>query len=286
MAASIDLAELQTWVGRTEEAEDWITPQMTRGLRAVLDQDPGEPQPGDPAPSGIHWCLAPPTAPMSALGQDGHPARGGFLPPVPLPRRMWAGGELEFLDRLLVGDRVLRRSRIESVELKQGRSGALCFVAVRHELSTGRGAAIRERHDIVYRQAAPPAAPASATPPAALPEAEASRTVQASPVLLFRYSALTFNGHRIHYDRRYCQEEEHYPGLVVHGPLQATLLLDLVRSLSDGRPLRSFRFRGVHPLFDGAPFSVNGRHSGAQRLELWVADAAGRQAMAAEATLA
>jgi 3-methylfumaryl-CoA hydratase len=280
MTERIDLDHLRQWVGRTERAEDQITPQMVRGFRATLDQDPGTPAPGEPAPLAIHWCLAPPTAPMSGLGPDGHSARGGFLPPVPLPRRMWAGGELRLLDRFRVDDRVERLSRIESVDLKQGRTGPLCFVTVRHELRTGRGTALQERHDIVYREVSrevPQAAPA-----APMPEPEASRQVAATPTLLFRYSALTFNGHRIHYDRRYCQEEEFYPGLVVHGPLQATLLLQLAADMQGGRPPGLFRFRGVHPLFDGGIFSVNGRRE-SDRLDLWATDSEGHTTMTATA---
>ncbi|WP_027135097.1 FAS1-like dehydratase domain-containing protein [Geminicoccus roseus] len=278
MSDSVDIQKLQAWIGRTEQAEDWISPQMVKALRATLDQEPGQPVPGEPAPLAIHWCLAPPAVAMSGLGPDGHPARGGFLPPVPLPRRMWAGGALHLHDRLCVGDKVERVSRIEAVELKEGRTGRLCFVTVRHEFATGRGVAIAERQDIVYReaQAPAPAQPAAERPP----QPSVSRAIQATPTLLFRYSALTFNGHRIHYDRRYCQEEEGYPGLVVHGPLQATLLLDLAAGMRGGTPPETFRFRGIYPLFDGGSFTINGRDN-AGRLDLWVADQSGRRTMIA-----
>lgn len=286
MTGTPDIAHLRQWIGREDRAADRISPQMVKAFRAMLDQEPGEPEAGEPAPLAIHWCLAPLTAPMAALGPDGHPARGGFLPPVPLPRRMWAGGELRLADRLLVDDQVERLSTIEAVELKKGRSGPLCFVTVRHEFSTGRGTAIVERQDIVYRPAnKAPAAPTTPEAQSALadrPAAERSWRVEASPVLLFRYSALTFNGHRIHYDRSYCQDEEFYPGLVVHGPLQATLLLNLATAMQDGRPPGLFRFRGVHPLFDGAAFTVNARRDG-DRLDLWTADATGRKTMTATA---
>ena len=278
----LDLAHLRCWVGRTEQADDWITPQMVRGFRATLDLEPGMPVEGEPAPLAIHWCLAPPAEPMARLGADGHPARGGFLPPVPLPRRMWAGGALQSSDRLRVGDRVRRLARIEAVDLKHGRTGPLCFVTVRHAFTTGRGLALEERHDIVYRDIDRQPAAAAPAPAQVLPTPEVSRQVQATPTLLFRYSALTFNGHRIHYDRRYCQEEESYPGLVVHGPLQATLLLHLATDMRGGDPPPSFSFRGVRPLFDGGAFSVNGRSDG-DGLELWTADAAGRPAMTARA---
>lgn len=281
-AVDVDIEHLKTWIGRTEEAEDTITPRLVAAFDATLETRTGG---GDAASLAIHWCLAPPIVPVSATGPDGHPARGGFLPPVPLPRRMWAGGELAFHDPLRVGDDVHRRSRIEDVALKQGRSGRLCFVTVRHEISTARGLAIDERQDIVYRDAGPAGTAGKgdnraqeATPTA---PAEHSRTVLASPLLLFRYSALTFNGHRIHYDVDYCREEEGYPGLVVHGPMQATMLLHLAAE-AIGRTPSVFSYRGVSPLFDGDVFSVNavGEDAG---LRLWAADSAGRQTMQAKA---
>ena len=179
----------------------------------------------------MHWCLAPAVVPASELGPDGHPARGGFLPPVPLPRRMWAGGELEFFDTLRVGDEVTRTSRIKDVTMKTGSTGTLCFVAVDHELTTPRGTAIRERHDIVYRDVIAGCRrrpPSRAAPP---PVAQHRETHMADPVLLFRYSALTFNGHRIHYDRDYVTKVEGYPGLIFHGPMQAALQIEFAAKL-------------------------------------------------------
>src|SRR5579864_3907212 len=166
--ATLDLDHLRKWIGRTHESTDTITAQMVRGLRATFFLDIGGPAKGDAAPLAIHWCLAPQVAPMSELGPDGHPARGGFLPPVPLQRRMWAGGELEFFDALRVGDEVTRTSRIADVTMKTGSTGALCFVSVDHLITTARGTAIRERHDIVYRDVSPTsAAPVKpAAPPA------------------------------------------------------------------------------------------------------------------------
>jgi 3-methylfumaryl-CoA hydratase len=216
---------------------------------------------------------------MRGLGPDGHPAKGAFLPAVPLPRRMWAGGQLDLFDTIRVGDLVERRSRVEDVNLKDGRTGPLCFVTVRHEIITSRGTAIKERQDIVYRALEKTAA----TPPkpaATVRQAQTSRTIMADPVLLFRYSALTFNGHRIHYDRDYATREEGYPGLVVHGPLQATLLIALAEELR-GTPKR-FEFRGSSPLFDGAEFTINAA-PGPNGLDLWVADRNGRQTMTATA---
>ena len=283
----LDAAALRAWIGRTDRATDVVTPRLAQGLLATLDRDGSALAEGDPIPATAHWCLTQPTVPMSGLGPDGHPARGGFLPPVPLPRRMWAGGALEFRDPLRVGDAVERESRIADVAVKEGRTGTLCFVAVEHRISTPRGLAVLERQDIVYRdidRSQPQqGAPAAAVPPPDARQPRWRRAVQADPVLLFRYSALTFNGHRIHYDRRHCIEAEGYPGLVVHGPLQATLLVELAASARDGRAPRFFEFRGVRPLFDGAPFSVNAAEADGGGLELWAADDQGRSTMAAKA---
>jgi 3-methylfumaryl-CoA hydratase len=288
--APFDVAALRGWIGRTDRATDIVTPRLAQGLLATLDQDGPALVEGQPVPATAHWCLTQPTVPMSGLGPDGHPARGGFLPPVPLPRRMWAGGALEFREPLRVGDAVERESRIADVAVKEGRTGTLCFVTVEHRISTPRGLAILERQDIVYRDMDRPqggSAPAAAPPPPS-PDARQPRwrrVVQADPVLLFRYSALTFNGHRIHYDRSYCIEAEGYPGLIVHGPLQATLLVELAASARDGRAPRFFEFRGARPLFDGAPFSVNAIEAdgGGGGLELWAADEQGRTTMTAKA---
>src|SRR3954468_15171228 len=188
VAEKLDLDHLRQWIGKTTEASDIVTAHLVMGLRATLFQDVGQPKTGDAAPWTAHWCLAQPVFPASELGPDGHPSRGGFLPPVPLPRRMWAGGELEFLDALRVGDDVTRRSEIADVTMKTGSTGTLCFVAVTHLTSTARGPAIRERQDIVYRDAAGSASPArSVAPPPAAQHREAHI---ADPVLLFRYSAL------------------------------------------------------------------------------------------------
>ncbi|MBX3536779.1 MAG: MaoC family dehydratase N-terminal domain-containing protein [Chelatococcus sp.] len=288
-ASQLDIEHLRGWIGRSEEASDVLTDRLVRGLLATIAGDAQKPWDSADVPLTMHWCLAPPIAPMAALGPDGHPARGGFLPPTPLPRRMWAGGRLEFHDRLKRGDSVARRSVIRDVTAKQGRSGTLCFVTVDHDITTARGLAIRERQDIVYREAEPPrsgGAPAggAATPsPPATPAAQWQRIIPCSPVLLFRYSALTFNGHRIHYDRSYCRDEENYPGLVVHGPLQATLLVEFAASLRGGRTPTAFDFRGVSPLFDGADFTLNASDADDGSLRLWTADAHGWTTMEAKA---
>ena len=283
MSEQLDLDHLRQWIGRTQEASDTVTAQLVKGLRATLFQEIGEPKVGDAAPFTVHWCLAQPVFPMSELGPDGHPTRGGFLPPVPLPRRMWAGGEFEFLDTLRVGDEPKRVSRISDVSLKSGSTGTLCFVSVQHEVTTPRGLAIRERQDIVYREmtSTPSAAPAKASPPP--PVAKHRETHMADPVLLFRYSALTFNGHRIHYDRDYVTKVEGYPGLIFHGPLQAAFIIELAAKLHGGKPPKKFSYRGVQPLFEGSEFSVNANENG-EGLDLWTANSQGQPTMKGTAT--
>lgn len=279
MNEPLDIAHLRNWIGRTEVAQDVVTPRLVRELAATLDSDAAEPEAGSPAQLAIHWCLAPPVAKTSMLGPDGHPARGGFLPPVPLPQRIWAGGSLQFKDRLCVGDSVERTSRIADVTVKNGRTGALCFVAVDHEIATGRGLAILERQNIVYR--ALPSSAAAIARTARLPEPQWVRNGYSDPVLLFRYSALTFNSHRIHYDRPYATGVEGYPGLLFHGPLQATLLLDFAAEIKK-KDLLSFTFRAVQPLFDSVPFRLCACDQGGN-LHLWIQTADGLQTMDAEA---
>jgi 3-methylfumaryl-CoA hydratase len=280
MMDKLDLDHLRQWIGRSTKESDIVTAQLVKGLRATLFQDVGEPKRGDAAPFTVHWCLAPAVFPMSMLGGDGHPTRGGFLPPVPLPRRMWAGGELEFLDPLRVGDEPERVSRISDVTVKTGSTGTLCFVAVEHVVTTPRGVAIRERQDIVYRDmGGSPPAPKAASPP---PVAKHREAHMADPVLLFRYSALTFNGHRIHYDRDYVTKVEGYPGLIFHGPMQAAFIVELAAKLRRGVPPKKLSYRGVQPLFEGE-FSVNANDSGAS-MELWTANSEGQPTMKGTAT--
>ena len=277
----------QDWIGRTETATDVITATPVAALAATLDRPAQRPAEGAPLPPLWHWLYFLPLPRRSEIGPDGHARRGGFLPPVELPRRMWAGSQLAFHTPLQVGDRVRRDSRIEEVSEKAGRSGALVFVKIRHEIfRIGAAApAITEYHDIVYRAAPRP----DEAPPPAQPAPAAAAWQRAwvpDDVLLFRYSALTFNGHRIHYDRRYVTETEGYPGLVVHGPLIATLLLDLLRHEMPQADVAEYRFRAVRPLFDTAPFLVCGAPDpAARRVRLWAQDHAGALAMDATATL-
>ena len=290
---SVNLAD---WVGRTETIDDTATPTPVAALSATLDWPSHRPAVGTPLPYLWHWLYFLPLAQQSEIGPDGHPRRGGFLPPVPLPRRMWAGSDFTFHEPLLVGDALSRTSTIVDVKEKSGRTGTLIFVKVRHEIRRNGSAdvALTEHHNIVYRDAprpddvAPPPTPA----PAALSnEAVWNRAIKADDVLLFRYSALTFNGHRIHYDRKYVTEVEGYPGLIVHGPLIATLLMDLLRRQMPQANVAKFEFKAVRPTFDIHPFSVHGQpvvgsEADGKSIRLWGRDHEGWLTMDATATLA
>ena len=275
--------DYQQWLGKTEQCEDDIAPRPAAALADTLDKLNFDARPGQPLPPAWHWIYFRSSAPASELGPDGHPRRGGFLPPIPLPRRMWAGSHLRFHQPILIGDHLQRRSTIADITLKHGRSGQLAFVKVQHAYYRQTTCVLEEEHDIVYREAATPGA-AQAQTAAAPDNSDWSRTIAPDPVLLFRYSALTFNGHRIHYDRSYCQEVEGYPGLIVHGPLIATLLLDLVTT-SQPSPVREFKFRALSPLFDTGDFSVNGRRLDGNRGELWASNQRGQLCMQATAQL-
>ena len=275
MNTPLDLSHLLHWIGREDEVEDVITPSLVARFNATL----GRKTEGDVAPLLIHHCLGLPAVPEAALGPDGHPARGGFLPPVPLQRRMWAGGSFTFHAPLRIGPPVLRRSRITGVNSKTGRSGPLCFVTVEHQILQHNALAITERHDIVYRDPSPGESGAARKVPAAL--GTETRRITPSPTLLFRYSALTFNGHRIHYDTPYATMTEGYPGLVVHGPLQATMLCHLAADLEGVAP-RQFDFRSVSPIYDTSDFTLNAERT-ADSCRLWTAQAAGPVAMEATA---
>ena len=233
--------DLTAWIGRSQRARDHITDRLQSSFAALLE---GHLAMTEAAAPGLFWCLAPTIALTSTLGPDGH-AASGFLPPVPLPRRMWAGGEVAFLAPLAIGDAVEKLSTIQEITWKTGRSGRLCFVILNHDYRTPRGLAIRERQDLVFRPAAtgPTPAPAPANP---APQFDLEWRVKIDPVLLFRFSALTFNSHRIHYDLPYATDTEFYDGLVIHGPLQATLLLNAAVVLKGALP-RKFRYSGNSP---------------------------------------
>jgi 3-methylfumaryl-CoA hydratase len=261
-----------SWIGRTEEREDTATLAPIAALSALLDRDDPPPRAGDAAPPLAHWLYFLPLYPQSEAGPDGHALKGSFLPPVPLPRRMWAGSRLEFLRPLVLGSTIRKRSTILDVTEKEGRSGPLVFVTVRHEVSDAGGLVLTDEHDIVFRGETVLAArdiPARG-------EETWRREIRPDPVLLFRYSAVTFNSHRIHYDHPYVTRVEGYPGLVVHGPLIATLLVDLLRRNRPDTILRQYRFRALKPLYDTASFHTCGQPDEASRsCSLWTRDSQG-----------
>ena len=283
-ASGVDLAQIRSWVGRTETRTDRVTAVPMAAMSATLDRDDAEPAKGTAVPPLWHWLYFLPISPLAEAGPDGHPKRGGFLPPVPLPRRMFAGGRLEFLQPVNIGEEIRRVSRITDVSGKEGRSGTLVFVTVRHEISSAAGLAMTEEHDIVYRENPRADAPMP-KPQAARTDEAFSREIAPDPVMLFRYSALTFNSHRIHYDRSYVTEVEEYPGLIVHGPLIATLLADLLRRNFPQAVVRNFSFRASRPLFDIHRFTVCGRADG-NSVTLWTRDHEGWLTMEASAEIA
>jgi len=284
------ISHLQEWAGKTESTKDTVTVAPVRALSATLDHLDPDPIKGDFLPELWHWLYFLPHARQSEIGPDGHPKRGGFMPPVPLPRRMWAGSRLQWLAPLTVGEDIERVSTIQSVTHKSGRSGDLIFVLVKHEISNQNGLALIEEHDIVYRDVAgandKPVAPTPAPTNAIW-----SKTITPDDVLLFRYSALTFNGHRIHYDRKYVTEVEGYPGLIVHGPLIATLLADLVRQSIPACKLKRFEFRAIRPAFDIHPLKVCAKPDlendpSGKTILIWAQDHEGWLTMQATAVLA
>lgn len=278
MSEPLDIDHLRGWIGREDVGIDIVSADLARKYHATFDFPGKAPERGEIVPRMIHFCLAQPAVPTSKLGSDGHPARGGFLPPVPLPRRMWAGGAFIFHSEMAVGDAAARTSRITDVVIKQGRTGPLCFVTVEHRISVASRIILDERQDIVYRgdetgvvKTAEPA-----------PQGAYMRPFDTSTTTLFRYSALTFNGHRIHYDRRYATEVEGYGGLVVHGPMQAALLHNFAAELKGALPKR-FSFRGLSPLIDDDACYLHAANSDTS-MKLWTARAGGPVAMQAEAS--
>ncbi|WP_048440321.1 acyl-CoA dehydrogenase [Caenimonas sp. SL110] len=280
-AHELDIDHLRGWIGKSETRHDVLDTFPVRALAGLLDRD-SVPREGDALPLAWQWMYFLDTPARAATGVDGHPARGGFLPPVPLPRRMWAAGKLKSLAPLVIGRGATKTSTVRNVELKQGKAGPLVFVTLSHEFAQDGQACLVEEQNLVYRQAPTAAAP---LPPGELAAASASwaRSWHADHALLFRYSALTYNGHRIHYDRDYATQAEFYPALVVHGPLLATLLLDLVhRQRPDVRP-SAFEFRAQRPAFDTDELTICGipDEAGAS---LWTADAAGHVGVKARAS--
>ena len=275
-------AAYESWVGREEENRQHIVPSAAQAMAATLDLD-AAPGAGEALPPGWQWMFFNPVVRRSGLGADGHPQRGGFLPPIELPRRMWAGSRIQYLADVPVDAVAVRRSRISKVENKVGKRGSLWFVTVVHTISAHGQTCIVEEQDIVYREATPPGTPQ----PKAEPYAEVAqfgRDFTPDTTLLFRYSALTFNGHRIHYDQSYARDEEGYPDLVVHGPLTATLLQQLALEQGGGKQLAQFDFRGVSPLFVTRGFRLEGKRAADGSLSLWARGPDGELAMSATAS--
>ena len=280
-----DIQHLRRWIGKTETVHDSVASVPVRGLNATLDYPGDIPQAGDALPPLWHWLYFLPQRRDSELGPDGNAIGGEFMPPVPLARRMWAGGRYKWVDRLRIGEDVSRKSVIEDVSCKSGRSGELVFLVVRHEISGPRGLVLTEWHDIVYKPLVDENAGAKVPGLPAPANAVWTRRMQADPVMLFRYSALTFNGYRIHYDWRYVTEIGGYPGLIVHGPLMATLLMELARSNNPGRNVAEFSFRATRPVFDIHPFELCGKPDAAGRsAQMWIQDHEHALAMQANVT--
>jgi 3-methylfumaryl-CoA hydratase len=270
MASSgFDIGDAAALVGRTEMREVVIHPEPAHLLQATLDRDDRAFAPGDPLPILWHWLYFPPTVRQRRLGDDGHTHDSGLLPALPsLPRRMWAGSRLRSAKPLRIGDRVTRRSTLTALEPKVGRSGRLLFVTLRHDVAGSSGCSVSEEQFLVFREPHDPAAPRP-IPEAAPRPAEFERTVVPTPPLLFRFSALTFNGHRIHYDHPYATQVEGYEGLVVHGPLIAVLMLDLAERTRPDRQVTGFDFRAHHPAIAPRPLAVKAAATGSG-LDLWV----------------
>ena len=288
--AAPNLDHLRDWIGRSETIEERATPQPIHGLYALLDK-PTVPKEGDIVPPMAHWCFFQPRVPASQIGPDGHPKRGGFMPPVPLPRRMFGGARTTYLKPLHIGEMMRRTSKIADVQIKSGRTGTLVICTVDNDFEGESGLAMTEQWDIVYRDNPPADAKdtrgnSGRTNPAPT-DHEWVREIRPDPVMLFRYSAITFNGHRIHYDRTYVTEVEGYPGLIVHGPLTATFLQELARDENPGRTLAGYSFQARAPLFDTAPFKVAGKPGGDGRtVELWSITPEGTLGTLATATFA
>jgi 3-methylfumaryl-CoA hydratase len=282
------MAEWDGWIGRTADQQDRLTPATLARFRATIDSA----ETGDAAAQAIHWCLCLPDAPTAMLGADGHPQRSddpdSFMPPIPLPRRMWAASNVNFHAPIRAGAAIARRSAIAAINEKSGSTGPLVFVEVDHETSADGVLAVSERQTIVFRAPAPATTPPADTGPTAdtadLSAWTWQRTVMPTQAMLFRYSALTFNSHRIHYDLPYARDEEGYRGLVVHGPLTATLLLDLAQRELGANALSTFRMRAQAPAFVGEALHLVGR-AAEQGWELAAIGPDGRIVMTAEARL-
>jgi 3-methylfumaryl-CoA hydratase len=280
----MSLDGLKDWIGKARTMEDFAAPFPVLALAATFDENDPAPRMGDALPPLWHWLYFLDAALLSKIGPDGHAERGDFLPPVPLPRRMWAGSRLSFDgEPLRLGEAISRRSEIKAVEAKTGSTGSMVFVTVQHTISGPREVSCVEEHDIVYREAAKPGEQARPAKPAPA-DATWSKTLTPDPVLLFRFSALTFNGHRIHYDRPYVTGEEGYPGLIVHGPLMGMLQIELARRSNSGKTLSHFEFRALSPAFAGRALTVGARREGDGAITTWIANDTGGLAQQGKVT--
>jgi 3-methylfumaryl-CoA hydratase len=288
---------LEDWVGRKQTVSDIISPVQVRQMAATLNDAARMQQPASaPLPAGWHWLYFNPMEVQSLLGEDGHPRRGSFLPPVTLPRRMWAGGRLTWYRPFQVGLSVDKASEIISVTRKTGRTGEMVFVTVAHRYTDTQGLLLTEEHDIVYRGMPTETEKTALLALAAQIQSgehrferkgEHTQAITADAVMLYRYSAATFNGHRIHYDVDYCRSVEAYPGLVVHGPLIATLLLGFIENqVAPGAFIQSFDFRAMRPTFDLSGFHLHAsKTADAKVWHLWSTNNTGQVGIEANVTL-
>ena len=254
MSTKVDIDHLRKWIGKIDNVTDYVTPIVEQRYRATLNMDIGNPKDGEPVTSGLHWMLGWNLVKNDELGVDSHPALGEFLPPVPLPRRMWAGSEIKVLKPIRVGDKVVKQSTVADIQVKEGRTGLLCFVTAEYNFLVNDEVTINEKHNIVYRDISKSGGGSGYSKD--IPEkADLSEKIFMHPTILFRYSAIGFVGHRIHYDHPYTVNEENYPGLIVHGPLQATYLLRAAEKLM-GKPVKSFTHKVMAPVFANSEYMV------------------------------
>ena len=254
MSSKVDIDHLRKWIGKIDNVTDYVTPIVEQRYRATLNMDIGNPQDGEPVTSGLHWMLGWNLVKNDELGVDSHPALGEFLPPVPLPRRMWAGSEIKVLKPIRVGDKVVKQSTVADIQVKEGRTGLLCFVTAEYNFLVNDEVTINEKHNIVYRDISKSGGGSGYSKE--IPErADLSEKIFMHPTILFRYSAIGFVGHRIHYDHPYTVNEENYPGLIVHGPLQATYLLRAAEKLM-GKQVKSFTHKVMAPVFANSEYMV------------------------------
>ena len=254
MSTKVDINHLRKWIGKIDNVTDYVTPIVEQRYRATLNMDIGNPKDGEPVTSGLHWMLGWNLVKNDELGVDSHPALGEFLPPVPLPRRMWAGSEIKVLKPIRVGDKVVKQSTVADIQVKEGRTGLLCFVTAEYNFLVNDEVTINEKHNIVYRDISKSGGGSGYSKE--IPErADLSEKIFMHPTILFRYSAIGFVGHRIHYDHPYTVNEENYPGLIVHGPLQATYLLRAAEKLM-GKQVKSFTHKVMAPVFANSEYMV------------------------------